>query len=181
MAVTQQQIDQEAKDEAKFNAIQEQILSYTGAWAKFYPIIRAASKAGEGAINHKVCLDKDGRSIIVYNTTAGRVVGTWLKPTHEYISKYLSRKEYGKAALSALGWGAGLAAKEMKAAKCIAFTPNEILRAEKKHEARLKREAEIAAKRTRSLNVAAYSLGGLALAGIVYGIVVVSKNRSVES
>lgn len=181
MAVTQQQIDQEAKDEAKFNAIQEQILSYTGAWAKFYPLIRAAATAGEGAINHKVCLDKDGRSIVVYNTTAGRVVGTWIKPTHEYISKYLARKEYGKAVLSALGWGTGLTEREMKNAKCVAFTPNEILRARKRHEARLLAEEKKAAKMRMNLNIAAYSLGSLALAGIIYGIVVVSKSRAADS
>lgn len=138
MPLTNEQIIQEKKKEQQFNIFSEQIIGQT-AWGKFYGLMREASKAGEGAINKKICLDKEGRNIIVYNTNTGKVIGTFLKPAHEQAGYYFGQKKYGKGALSLLGFGWIPKIKEQKEAKCVFLTPNEIIARQAGIERKLKK------------------------------------------
>lgn len=91
--------------------------------------MRNISGAGEGMIPHKVCIGKDGGEIKVYNTRSSKLIAAFLKPTHEYVQKYLAEKKYGEAALSLLGiYGQLKSVQEQEAAKCLTITPDQFLR-----------------------------------------------------
>lgn len=93
--------------------------------------MRNLSSTGEGLIPHKICLDKDGGEIKVYNTRSSKLIAAFLKPTHEYVQKYLAEKKYGEAALSLLGiYGQLKSVKEQESAKCMTITPEAFLKQE---------------------------------------------------
>ena len=93
---------QEQQNEAQLGALSNTAVSAT-PYGGLIGMMRNASSIGEGAIPHKICLDKNGNNITVYNTRANKLVAAFLKPTHEYVQKYLAEKKYGEAALSLLG------------------------------------------------------------------------------
>lgn len=138
MSLTQEQIAQEQMSEKQFNQLSEQVIGKT-PWGQFYGLMKGAANAGEGMLKHQVCLDKSGRNIKVYKG-AGKVVGAFLKPSHEYTMQYISRKEWGKAALSLTGlYGQLQSIKDQRQAMkggCITVIPNEILRLQRQKEAR---------------------------------------------
>lgn len=127
MALTQEQIAQEKANEAKLNKLSDEIIGKT-PFGKLYPLMRLAASIGEGAIPHKICVSADGREVTVYKGEAGKVVGAWLKPTHEYVTMYASRGEYGKAIASVFGiYGQLTQIQEQKKATCFTVTPNQIV------------------------------------------------------
>lgn len=127
MALTAEQLAQEKANEAKLNQLSDQIIGKT-PFGQLYPLMKLAASVGEGAIPHKICVSADGREVKVYKGDAGKLVGAFLKPTHEYITMYLARKEYGQALASAFGlYGQLKSAQEQKKATCFTYTPNEII------------------------------------------------------
>jgi hypothetical protein len=134
--------ESDKQKEAQFNHISNEVIGQT-AWGKFYGLMRSASKFGEEKIIHKICLDKDGGEIKVYNTKSNRLLGAFLKPTHEYVQKYLAQKKYGEAFLASLGvYGQSKAVKEMESANCFEVTPTFILEEQAKKEERERIEKE---------------------------------------
>lgn len=127
--LTQKQLEAERKNEQKINVLSEQIISKT-AWGKFYGLMRMASKAGEGMIPHKICVDKDGRILKIYKSKAGKWAGAFLKPAHEQMARDLARKKYGRAMLDMVGFGSFIDRHEMRTAKCFIIHPNQILKRE---------------------------------------------------
>jgi len=125
--LSRQELAEERKHEASINKLSETIISKT-AWGKFYGLMRSASKFGEGAIPHKVCLDKDGRILKIYKSNAGKWVGTFLKPAHEQMARDLSHHKYGRGMLDMLGFGSFIDHHEMKHAHCFTLTPNAVLK-----------------------------------------------------
>lgn len=125
---TATQIATEQQKEQKLNYLSEQVIGYT-AWGKFYGLMRGAAAAGEGLIPHKVCVSADGREIKVYKSDAGKLIGSFLKPVHEYVSKDLSQGNYVQAFLDATtGWfGQVQYAQEQKKATCFDITPKEVV------------------------------------------------------
>jgi hypothetical protein len=128
---TQEQLQAERRKEAAYNKVAETVISKT-AWGKFYGLMRMASKAGEGAIPHKVCIGKDGRILKIYKSQAGQWVGSFLKPAHEQAARDFSRKKYGRGLLDMVGFGSFLDAHDQKTAKCIVVTPDHVLKAKTK-------------------------------------------------
>lgn len=127
MALTAEQLQKERDNEAKLNELSDKIIGYT-PFGQLYPLMRLAASIGEGSIPHKICVDADGRTVTVYKGTAGKLVGSWLKPTHEYITNYLSKGDYLNALLSTQGWWGQMKNYEaQKKATCITITPNEII------------------------------------------------------
>ena len=129
--LTPDQIKQEQKKEAAYNKLAETVISKT-TWGKFYGLMRMASKAGEGAIPHKVCIGKDGRILKIYKSKAGKWVGSFLKPAHEQAARDFSRKKYGRGVLDMVGFGSFLDAHDQMTATCIIVTPNQVLKAKTK-------------------------------------------------
>lgn len=118
---------EQAQKEQTYNQIAEQVIGKT-AWGQYYALMRSAAALGEGSIPHRVCVSQDGTEIRVYNSTIGKVVGSFLKPTHEYVTKYLSRKEYGKALASTFGlFGQLTNIKEQQNANCFLIKPNDVI------------------------------------------------------
>lgn len=142
---------QEQQNQAQFNQISNTVIGQT-SWGKFYGLMRGAASIGEGAIPHRVCIGKDGSEIQVYNTRANKLLAAFLKPTHEYVQKYLAEKSYGEAALAALGiYGQLKSVQEQESATCITVTPDFIIQeqARRDKEAADKKQAESdAAKKT---------------------------------
>lgn len=127
MAVTAQQIAAEKANEAKLNQLSDQIIGYT-PFGQLYPLMKLASQTGQGAIPHKICIGADGRTVKVYKGTAGQLIGSFLKPTHEYITKYLSQGDFLKALAATTGiYGQIQDFQDQKNATCITITPNEIV------------------------------------------------------
>lgn len=127
MALTKEQLAAEKANEAKLNQLSDQIIGYT-PFGQLYPLMKMASQAGQGAIPHKICVDADGRSVKVYKGTTGQLIGSFLKPTHEYVTKYIAQKEYGKAFAASFGlFGQLTDVKNQQSATCITITPNEIV------------------------------------------------------
>ena len=129
--LTQAQIQQEQKNEGSINKLSEKIISKT-AWGKFYGLMRGAAAAGEGAIPHMVCVDKNGRILRIYKSKAGKWIGTFLKPAHEQMARDVSQKKYGRGLLDMLGFGSFIDHHEMKNARCFKLRPNDILKAQHK-------------------------------------------------
>lgn len=127
--LTEKELKAERANEKKINYISEQIIAKT-AWGKFYGLMRMASKAGEGMIPHKVCIDKQGRILKIYKSDAGKWVGSFLKPAHEQLARDLSRKKYGRAMLDMLGFGSFADVHDQKTAKCFIIRPNQVLKIE---------------------------------------------------
>ncbi len=124
--MTDQQIAEEKK-EAQYNAGAMQVMQlFIPAYAKLHGYFRMAAAAGQGAIPHKICTSSEGREITVYNTNLGQVVGSYLTPTHEYITKALSQNKIGLA-IGAIFGGQSASIKEQQGATCVIITPNEVL------------------------------------------------------
>lgn len=118
---------EEAQREQTYNQVAEKVIGTT-AWGQFYGIMKGAATMGQGAIPHSICISKDGSQIKVYNKIAGKVVGSFLTPTHEYVTKYLAKKQYGKALASTFGlFGQLTDIKEQREATCFTVTPNEVI------------------------------------------------------
>lgn len=115
------------QQEQSYNQAFEKIIGAT-AWGKFYGLMKGASQIGEGAIPHKVCISEDGREIKVFNSKLGKVVGSFIRPTHEDVAKYLSKKQYGKAIGSFfLPINHVDNIKEQRDTNCFVVTPNEVI------------------------------------------------------
>jgi hypothetical protein len=166
--LTQEQIAKEQMSEKQFNQLSEQVIGAT-PWGQFYGLMKGASNAGEGMLKHQVCLDKNGRNIKVYKG-AGKVVGAFLKPSHEYTMQYISRKEWGKAALSLTGlYGQLQSIKEQRQTQrggCITVIPDEIIALQKQKEARLAAQRAAGVPEKKQMDVRTFAL-------IVIGIIVV--------
>jgi hypothetical protein len=130
--LTKKELAEEKSREKNYNKISEFIISKT-AFGKFYGLMRMASKAGEGMIKHKICIDKNGRILKIYKSKTGKWIGTFLKPAHEMMSRDLSQKKYGRAVLDLFGFGGFIDHKEMKHAKCFIIKPNLIVKKEDRH------------------------------------------------
>lgn len=104
MPISKQQIEQEKAKAAQMNKVAEQVIGYTG-WGRFYPLMRGAASIGEGMTPHKVCVDKNGRDINVYNSTTGKILGSFFRPAHEDATTAISQGDYGQAAIDLAGWG----------------------------------------------------------------------------
>lgn len=118
---------QEQQNEAQFNQISNTVIGQT-SWGQFYGLMRSAASIGQGALPHKICIGKDGGQIQVYNTRTNKLLAAFMKPTHEYVQKYLAEKSYGEAALAALGlYGQLKSVKDQEAATCFEVTPNFII------------------------------------------------------
>lgn len=119
---------QEQQKEAQISSLSNTAVSAT-PYGALIGTMRNLSSTGEGLIPHKICLDKDGGEIKVYNTRSSKLIAAFLKPTHEYVQKYLAEKKYGEAALSLLGiYGQLKSVQEQEAAKCLTITPVEFMR-----------------------------------------------------
>lgn len=121
---------QEQQTEAQIGALSNTAVSAT-PYGALIGTMKSLSSTGEGLIPHKICLDKDGGEIKVYNTRSSKLIAAFLKPTHEYVQKYLAEKKYGEAALSLLGiYGQLKSVQEQEAAKCLTITPDAFLKQE---------------------------------------------------
>ncbi len=136
MAITADQIQQEQTTETQLNQLSASVIGMT-AWGQFYSLMRGAAAAGEGAIPHEVCLSKDGRNVTVYKGTAGKLVGSFLKPTHEVWTKYLAQKDWKKLGLTIFGAASGLPGiaqtltyQEQLKATCYTVVPNTVIQYE---------------------------------------------------
>lgn len=125
--LSKKELEQERKREANYNKLSEQVISKT-AWGKFYGLMRLASATGEGAIKHKICIDKNGRILKIYKSKAGKWVGSFLKPAHEQASRDLSQKKYGRAFLDMVGFGSFLDVRDQMKAKCFTMRPNDLVK-----------------------------------------------------
>lgn len=125
--LSQKELQAEKANEKKINYLSEQIINKT-AWGKFYGLMRMASKAGEGMIPHKICVDKNGRILKIYKSDAGKWVGSFLKPAHEQMARDFAQKKYGRAFLDMVGFGSFIDVHEQKTAKCFIIRPNQILK-----------------------------------------------------
>jgi len=123
---SQAEIQKEQKREKQANMIAEQVISKT-AWGKFYGLMRAAARAGEENIPHKVCVDKNGRVLKVYKSKAGQWAAAFLKPAHEQAARDLSQGKTGRAFLDMLGFGGFIDRHEMRSAKCFVIKPKDVL------------------------------------------------------
>jgi hypothetical protein len=111
----------------QYNSISNQVIGQT-VFGKFYGLMRGAATLGEGALKHKVCFNEDGSEVKVYNTRTNRLIGSFMKPTHEYVQEYLAKKSYGEAFLASLGvYGQMKAVKNAEKATCIEVVPNDII------------------------------------------------------
>lgn len=118
----------------QYNAISNQVIGQT-AWGKFYGLMRGAASIGEGSLPHKVCFNEDGSEVKVYNTRINRLIGAFMRPTHEYVQEYLAKKSYGEAFLASLGvYGQLKAVKNAEKAKCIEVIPNDIIEEQKRRD-----------------------------------------------
>jgi hypothetical protein len=118
---------QEQQRYDQYNAISNQVISQT-AFGKFYGLMRGAASIGEGSLPHKVCFNEDGSEVKVYNTRTNRLIGAFMRPTHEYVQEYLAKKSYGEAFLASLGvYGQMKAVKNAEKANCIEVIPNDII------------------------------------------------------
>lgn len=125
--LTQEQLATERANEKKINYLSEQVISKT-AWGKFYGLMRMASKAGEGMIPHRVCIDKNGRVLKIYKSKAGKWVGSFLKPAHEQMARDFSQKKYGRGLLDMVGFGSFIDVHDQKTAKCFIIHPDQVLK-----------------------------------------------------
>ena len=130
--MTQEEIQREQQTEAQFNALSAQIIQMTGAWGQFYGLMRSAASMGEGMLNYQICVDQQGRPIKVARTKGGRLVQVMIKPTHEYVTRMIARKKYGKAIFHAhvapLGITKLIEVVKLQRAKCYNIKPNDFLR-----------------------------------------------------
>ncbi len=79
-------------------------------------------------IPHKICRTKDGSSINVYDTKLNKIVGSFLTPTHEYVTKYIAEGNYGAALASSFGiFGQGKDVKNQEEADCTEIIPDEVI------------------------------------------------------
>ncbi len=125
--VSQEQQVKEQANEAKLNSASLEVMQiFIPAYAKLHPYFRMASQYGQGLIPHRICTSADGRTITVYNTNLGQVVGSYLTPTHEYITHAVSQGNIGQA-IGAIFGGQGAAIKEQQGATCVTITPDEVL------------------------------------------------------
>jgi hypothetical protein len=126
---------QEQQKEAQINSLSSTAIGAT-PYGALIGMMRSVTSAGEGMIPHKVCLSKNGGEIKVYNTRSSKLIAAFLKPTHEYVQKYIAQKKYGEAALSLLGiYGQLKSVQEQEAAKCFTVTPSDFLKQQAKKEA----------------------------------------------
>jgi hypothetical protein len=118
---------QEQSQYNQYNSISNQVIGKT-PFGQFYGLMRGAATLGEGALKHKVCFNEDGSEVKVYNTRTNRLLGAFMRPTHEYVQEYLAKKSYGEAFLASLGvYGQMKAVKNAERATCIEVIPNDII------------------------------------------------------
>ena len=102
--VSEEQLAKEKRIEQQFNKVSEKVIGMT-PWGAFYGLMIAASRAGEGMFQHKICIDKDGRPVEVGKSVAGRWVKSFIRPAHEYAAEAFSQKKFGQGAVHLLGHG----------------------------------------------------------------------------
>lgn len=120
--------DKEKQSSAQLNSLTNTVVGATG-YGALLGVFTTASKIGQGMIPHKVCFDKDGGSVTVYDTKLNKYVGAFLKPTHEYVLDYVAQKKYGDAALSLLGiYGQLKSVQEQENVKnCVTIKPDDYI------------------------------------------------------
>ncbi len=117
----------ESDSQAQLNNVSTTAIGQTGL-GQYYGILKGLSAAGQGMIPHKICRTKDGSSINVYDTTLNKVVGSFLTPTHEYVTKYIAQGNYGAALASSFGiFGQGKDVKAQEEADCTEIIPDEVI------------------------------------------------------
>lgn len=117
---------QEAKREKQFNAVAEAIIE-TQPWGKFYSLMLAASKAGEGILPHRVCVDPQGRPIKVYKKGPIRWMASFIQPAHQHAAEGFAQKKWGRVVLGLAGFGWIGKLKDQAQAQCLEITPNDFL------------------------------------------------------
>lgn len=126
---------EEQAKEKQYNDLSASVIGVTGVWGQFYGLMKTASSTGQGMIPHKVCRDKDGGEIKVYDTKLNKFIGSFLTPTHEYVTKYISQGKYGEALAASFGmFGQGKNVKAQEEADCTEVIPDEIIAAHDKIE-----------------------------------------------
>lgn len=120
--------DKEKQNSGQLNSLTNTVVGATG-YGALLGVFTSASKIGQGMIPHKVCFDKEGGSVTVYDTKLNKFVGAFLKPTHEYVLDYVAQKKYGDAALSLLGiYGQLKSVQEQEKVKnCITIKPDDYI------------------------------------------------------
>ncbi|HMZ94916.1 MAG TPA: hypothetical protein PLD56_10395 [Chitinophagales bacterium] len=96
--VSKEQLAEEKKKEAQFNALFEQVISKS-PFGQWYPLMIGASNLLTKNLPQRVGIDEEGRPIVVYKSEVGKVLGTWAVPVHQVFAKNLSQKKW-KDALS---------------------------------------------------------------------------------
>ncbi len=117
----------ETDKQSQLNDVSNAAIGQTGL-GQYYGILKGLSAAGQGMIPHKVCRSKDGGEIKVYDTKLNKVVGSFLTPTHEYVTNYISQGKYGEALAASFGmFGQGKNVKEQEEADCTEIIPDEVI------------------------------------------------------
>ncbi len=118
---------EESDKQAQLNDVSAAAIGQT-SFGQYYGILKGLSSAGQGMIPHKVCRSKDGSEIKVYDTKLNKVVGSFLTPTHEYVTNYISKGDYGSALAASFGmFGQGKNVKEQEEADCTEIIPDEVI------------------------------------------------------
>lgn len=163
------------QQEAQLNSLSQTAIGAT-PYGGLIGTMRNLSSAGEGIIPHKICLDKNGNQITVYNTKTNKIAGAFLKPTHEYVQKYLAEKKYGEAFLSTFGiYGQLKSVQEQEAAKCLTITPNEFLQQQARREQAAAAENARMAQEAKNKKLTFYKnpYFWLILAGIILLVIII--------
>jgi hypothetical protein len=123
--ISKQQLAEEQRKEREYNKLFDQVISKS-PFANWYPLMIGASNLLTKNLPKRVGVDTDGRPIVVYKSTIGKVMGVWAEPTHKVIARDLGKKQFGKALGALLGIGQIQEMQRQKKAKFFDISPKEV-------------------------------------------------------
>lgn len=123
--LSQKQLAEEARKEREYNKLSEAIINKS-PFGQWYPLMIGASNLLRKNLKKVVGIDEDGRPLVVYKTDIGKALGVWSTPTHEVISKDLSRNDWKGALGALLGGGQIAEIRKQKKAKFFDISPKEV-------------------------------------------------------
>lgn len=88
--MSRQQLADEKRKEDAFNSIFVTVIQYF-PWGQWYFLMKMASSMLTEQLPKRIGIDKDGRPIVIYKGDVNKLLGVWLQPSHEIISKDLGR------------------------------------------------------------------------------------------
>lgn len=103
--MTQAQLNEEKRKEAAYNQLFDKVIVKFKPFGTWYQYMIGASELLTKNLPKRICIDKDGRPVVIYKGDLAKMAGVWATPTHKVISKDIAEHKYWRALGDLLGVG----------------------------------------------------------------------------